>query len=206
MLEEQKQNIREIIELFDRAEDKVKEIEQLDQEISIPSINELRYVGYHLARLFCEEDPQEIDTQIIKAKNHCQRAIYDAHEIGIIYMLEQIKFFKETYLSSINFVIEVLPDYADSLRIAQESSVFIAKIKEHHRENRDIYYEECQPHYASLRKVFDTFILAKPLIEQKKIAANKNDKKETRRFVINVLLIILGIIVAIIIGFFSIVN
>jgi hypothetical protein len=89
MSPEQRDTIKEIIDLFDKAEDKVKEVEQLAQELSVPSINELRYVGYHLARSFCEDNPQEINTQISKAQGHCKRAIYDAHEIGIIFMLEE---------------------------------------------------------------------------------------------------------------------
>jgi len=50
--------------------------------------------------------------------------------------------------------------------------------------------------------IFKTFNVAMPLIEQKRIEAIKQDKIETRRFIINALLIILSIIVAIILGFF----
>jgi len=140
MLEEQKATIKEVVKLFDQAEDKVKEVEQLDGNISIPSINELRYAGYHLARLFCEEEIEAMDKQINKAKSHCQRAIYDAHEIGIIYMLEQIKAFKEQYHHFPSFIIDVIPNYTENLYAAQEAADFIAKIKESHRENRSEYY------------------------------------------------------------------
>ena len=34
--------IKSIVDLFDTAENKVKEVEQFAQELSIPSINELR--------------------------------------------------------------------------------------------------------------------------------------------------------------------
>jgi len=206
MLEAQKEAIREIVKLFDQAEDKVKEVEQLDGTISIPSINELRYAGYHLARIFCKEDSAEIDKQINKAKSHCQRAIYDAHEIGIIYMLEQIKTFQEQYHHLPSFVIDVIPHYTESLYAAQEAADFIAKIKESHRENRSEYYKQCEPYYSELNVIFKTFNVAMPLIEQKRIEAVKQDKIETRRFITNTLLIILSIIVAIILGFFSINN
>jgi len=200
MQAEQRLAIKALVTLFDKAEDKVKEIEQLDREISIPSINELRYVGYHLARLFCEEQPEKIDEQIKKAQQHCQRAIYDAHEIGIIYMLEQIKAFKERYIDFPDFVIEVIPDYTDSLRLAQSAATFISRIKENHRDDRGAYYAECEPHYLSLRKVFDTLSVASPLIEKKRSGALRKDKQETRRFILQTLLIILSIIVAIIFG------
>jgi hypothetical protein len=101
MSPEQKNTIKEIVQLFDEAESRVKEVELLAHELSIPSVNQLRYVGYHLARSLNEEDNStEFDLQIGKAKGHCQRAIYDAHEAGIIFMLERVKQFREVYSGS----------------------------------------------------------------------------------------------------------
>lgn len=200
MSPEQKNAIKGIIELFDKAEDKVKEVEQLAQELSVPSINELRYVGYHLARSLCEEDHQEFDAQISKAKGHCKRAIYDAHEIGIIFMLEQIKLFNEEYSKYSGSVIEVLPSYTLELTTASKASQFIAAVKEKHRDNRDAYYEACQPHYVSLRETLEKLTIATPLINQKITEKKENDRKNTRRFITTCLLTSLGIIVSLGIG------
>jgi len=196
MQAEQKKSVQDIIELFDIAEDKVKEIEQLNHEISIPSINELRYVGYHLARLFCEDDSQEIELQIAKAKSHCQRAIYDAHEIGIIYMLEKIKLFKEQYMTFSHLVIEVLPNYIEILKKANQAARFIAGIKENHRNNRHSYYQECEPHYSVLRDSLDELMVAELLIQQKIIEYRIKDRKQSRNFIITVVLSLMAIVVA----------
>lgn len=200
MSPEQKNAVKEIVTLFDSAEDKVKEVEQLAQELSVPSINELRYVGYHLARAFCEEDPQELNIQITKAKGHCKRAIYDAHEIGIIFMLEQIKLFKEEYSQFSSSVIEVLPSYTQELATASKASRFIAEVKEKHRNNRDTYYKKCEPHYLSLRDIFDKLTIAEPLINQNISEKSENDRKNTRRFVTTTLLSSLGIAISLTIG------
>lgn len=185
--------IKSIIDLFDTAENKVKEVEQFAQELSIPSINELRYVGYHLARALCEESEQELNCQIEKAKAHCKRAIYDAHEIGIIYMLERVKLFKEGYMSHSSAVLEVVPTYTDELSKSNKASRFIAEIKESHRDDRDEYYEDCVPHYDSLRDIVDKLTVAEPLINIKIIEKAESDRKGTRRFIATVLLSLLGL-------------
>lgn len=45
-----KDRLKELSDLFAEAEAKVKEVEEIDGDIVVPSINELRYVGYHLIR------------------------------------------------------------------------------------------------------------------------------------------------------------
>jgi len=200
MTPEQKESIANIVSLFDKAEDKVKEVEFLAQEISIPSINELRYVGYHLARSFCEEDKDKLDTQIDKATRHCKRAIYDAHEIGIIFMLEQIKIFKERYLPHSDIVLKSIPSYTEDLVSVDKAAGFIAEIKGEHRKNRDVYYEECAPFYLTLKETLHKFNIAEALIKQSIIKKSEEDRVETRRFVISSLLTFLAIVVAIILA------
>lgn len=185
--------IKSIVDLFDTAENKVKEVEQFAQELSIPSINELRYVGYHLARALCEENEQELNCQIEKAKGHCKRSIYDAHEIGIMFMLESVIDFKKNYTVHSSTVLEVIPTYTDELSRSNKASRFIAEIKESHHDNRDDYYEDCVPHYDSLRDIVDKLTVAEPLINKKIIEKIESDRKGTRRFIITVLLGLLGL-------------
>lgn len=192
--------IKEIIDLFDKAEDKIKEVEQLSQNLSIPSINELRYAGYHLARSYTEEDPKKLDIQIDKAKRHCMRAIYDAHEMGIIDMLKLIKVFKEEYTQFSTSVLEVIPTYTEKLSTANKASRFIAQIKENHRDNREAYYNDCEPHYKALRDIVDNLSEAEPLVNKNITERKENDRIQTRRFVITVLLSLLALTVSIFIG------
>lgn len=196
MLKGKKEDIEDIIRLFDEAEEKLKDVELQDSELSIPAINQLRYAGYHLARAFCEDSPEIVNVQINKAKGHCKRAIYDAHEVGIINLLEQIRIFDEKEPSFLQFVVDVIPTYPQLLQDASEASSFIAKIKENHRDNRDSYYQECEPHHQKLREVVSTLKLSEPSIYSKSTAYIEKGKKENRRFVTTTLLTILLIVLA----------
>lgn len=200
MSPEQKLALREIVDLFDEAERKVKEVEQFSQELSVPSINELRYVGYHLARALCEDNADAVADQLKKARGHCQRAIYDAHEIGIIHMLEQIRAFKDGYQKSSHVVVEVIPDYVDLLVSADKATEFIVQIGQKNPESRDGYYRECAPHYATLKGVLSKLTIASPVIDGKISASLKAEQKVTRRFILTVSLTIFGLLVSAAIG------
>ena len=196
MSPENKSSIREVVDLFDKAEKKVKEIEQLDQELSVPSINELRYVGYHLARAMCEDDGAELNAQIHKAKGHCQRAIYDAHEIGIIHLLERLAAFKERYSESAHVIVELVPTYIDDLKKADEASSLLSTVSSN-GVAREEYYEECQPHYECLREIVGKLSYAAPLIDQKIDSNNRASIRDTRRFITTTVLTLLAISVSI---------
>lgn len=202
MTSAEKLALREIAELFDEAERKVKEVEQFSQELSVPSINELRYVGYPLARALSEEDANtaNITDQLQKARGHCQRAIYDAHEVGIVHLLEQIREFSESYRKSSHIVAEVVPDYVDLLVRADQEKVFVVQNGEKNTDNRGAYYRDCAPHYAALKATVHKLVIASPLIDDKIAVAQRTEQRETRRLILGVLLTILAIMVAIAIG------
>lgn len=189
MTPKQTSSIREIVSLFDEAELKVKEIEQLAQELSVPSINELRYVGYHLARALCTEDESKLTLEIQKAKGHCQRALYDAYEIGIIHMLEQIKLFKERYVKHSHFINDVVSGYVECLIEVDNASSFIVDVRKEASDDRGEYYKRCGPYFEQLRVICSKFDQATPLIDAK----IHQDKIQSRRF-------ILGLSVSLMIG------
>ncbi|MBE0508349.1 MAG: hypothetical protein IBX50_16800 [Marinospirillum sp.] len=74
-MEIDKSQLESLLSLFSEAEAKVKEAEEIDGAISVPSINELRYVGYHLTRALANKDPREVEQELTKAANHARRAI-----------------------------------------------------------------------------------------------------------------------------------
>ncbi|MDQ7074607.1 MAG: hypothetical protein Q9O24_05515 [Gammaproteobacteria bacterium] len=168
-----KEQLENIIRLFDEAENEVKKIEGLNGEIVIPSLNELRYVGYHLVRSLCEENESEMLKQIEKAENHCKRAIYDATESGLLYFLENIMAFKRDY-SNNSAIMDVLPDYAKYLAEADTARKKIAQIASNGIRDRSNYYKECHPMYCSLEKIDHQFDIARPIIS--KLIDDKNLK------------------------------
>lgn len=197
---EQRTAIKEIVDLFDCAESYVKELEQYAEQLSIPSINELRYVGYHLARALTSTGSEELDDQIHKAKGHCRRAIYDAHELGIIYCLEQVKQFKVRYNGNGHIVTRVISDYSDCLAVAKEASRFIAEANKNGRHDRDSYYEKCRPYFERIREVCDKFNEISPHVDS---AISKEAQKATvatRRFRIQFTLSLVALVVAVAVG------
>ena len=88
---EKKAKLRQIVGLFDQAENLLKEVEKVCGDLTVPSINQLRYVGYHIARAIVAQHDDSFFDELKKAENHCKRAIYDAYEVGILYFLDGIK-------------------------------------------------------------------------------------------------------------------
>jgi len=65
----------------------------------------------------------KIENNIYEAKDHCKRAIYDAMEIGIVYLLNRIRIFIEDYkYVTIN---NIIPDYINKLRRINEIKSYI---------------------------------------------------------------------------------
>jgi hypothetical protein len=60
-----------LLNLFEQAETKIKNVEQITSEgVLIPSINQLRYAGHHIVRSLLSDDAKERQAKRVKAINH----------------------------------------------------------------------------------------------------------------------------------------
>ncbi len=150
---------------FDEAERRIKLIERegLSDGIDIPSLNELRYVGFHLLRAFSTNSYEKQKEQLDKAKRHCERASYDAMELGIIQRLEEIRIFQKDYRKIT--ISSVVSDYLEMMEKTQEANAFIA---ESDPENREAYYSECETHYLTLKKIAEKLMVAREELNKEK--------------------------------------
>ncbi|MCK5717151.1 MAG: hypothetical protein KAH77_06635 [Thiomargarita sp.] len=190
------QLLDKIVLLFEKAEISIKKAEQLSSNLSIPSINELRYAGYHIIKAISVTQSVAIsEKEMAMAEKHCKRAIYDATEIGIIYLLESIEIFQKDYSTSTN-IIPVLSDYVDLCKQVENAKNFIANIKNNNHNNRDQYYEECAPYYEELNKIKQTLTCARPEINK----LNDSERKKTRIVILQIVISILAIIIILFIG------
>jgi hypothetical protein len=166
---ENQSTFNKICDSFRSAEDRIKEIEWR-AGLDIPSVNELRYVGFHLIHAIQSSDIKEQDEQLRRAFRHCRRAEYDAVELGILSSLEAVAEFQESYRSLA--VIDHVKDYIGILK-------FCEKIKQRQglsaeSEYRDEYYESVQKDYLVL---IDHVALLKGVMpELDKKAAELKDK------------------------------
>lgn len=111
------ESVAEVKKLFSLAEQYAKEVEFLSSAVQVPAINELRYAGQHILKALVKDDDEEADAELGKAKGHCQRAMYEAVEAGIMFCLDAIKAFQEEHRHLV--VTEVIPDYPQHLARTQ---------------------------------------------------------------------------------------
>ncbi|MES0491112.1 MAG: hypothetical protein ABUK01_14025 [Leptospirales bacterium] len=147
-------DLDEISKLFVEAEKIIKSIEKLDKGLVSPSVNQLRYLAHHLIRILQNNIDIEDKKENIKlAKNHCKRSIYDANEVGILYLLTKISNFQAGY----RFISlsKHFNNYPDNLFRINEINKFVEvplsdgeKIK---------YYDKVSQHYIELRDLSELF-------------------------------------------------
>jgi len=114
--------------------------------------------------------------------------------------------FKDDY-SKASDVLSVLPNYTALLSLAEQAAINIDEVKSDHYESRDKYYEECQPIYLSLKKIVHELDVARPLIngliEERRVKIEERqlqDKKETRKFIIMVVVTLVAGILSVAYG------
>jgi hypothetical protein len=86
-----------LYELFRQAEVQLKQTEEIDRNLTIPAVNELRYVAFHLLRALSEQEGNGFDADIERAENHAKRAIYDATEASILSLLEKAEAYQADF-------------------------------------------------------------------------------------------------------------
>jgi len=188
-----------VAETFKRAESKIKEIEIHNSEIIIPSLNELRYVGYHIILAGKAQDEQKIDEELQKANQHAERAIYDAIEAGLLYKIEEIRNFHMDF-DHIPQTTKIIDGYLDKMSKVQNALQTISLVDKETREDK---YKEIEVHYKTITEIANIFQLSSNKIKDAVYEDNKKAKQEGRRFIINALLATLAIVVAVAIAYFT---
>ncbi len=103
------QDFAHVRDLYSLAEKRIKLVEQLDSEIVIPAINQLRYAGWHILESLLSDDADKAN--IKEAEIHASRAVYDAIEAGTLELLLEFAQFK--YDFRYITIGDVIPDYLE---------------------------------------------------------------------------------------------
>ena len=180
--------IVEIRRLYNQADSLAREVGELRSEIQIPAINELRYAGHHV--LLAITDDGTVDMEAFgKAKSHCERAMYEAAEAGIMFCLDSIEDFRRTYSDLV--VSDVISDYANRLARAQVALDLIVR----GRSGRSSVAEHVATYmdaFRALRETVQLFDASRDDLNAKRT----QQIRAHRQFVIRALLILLGVLVA----------
>ena len=118
-------------------------------EVPIPAINELRYAGHHLLQSIDDDGTIDIES-LGKAKSHCERAMYEAAEAGIMFCLDSIKDSGKDYSDIV--ISEVIQDYPQRLARVQQTLDMIIK----GRSDRDSVETHVDAYMEEFRMVRDT--------------------------------------------------
>ncbi|MBL0699474.1 MAG: hypothetical protein JJV92_01145 [Desulfosarcina sp.] len=204
--------LEEISSLFTYAEQKIKKIEYFADGVPFPAVNQLRYVAFHLLRAeqlrngdedLCKD---ELHDELKKAKNHCQRAIYDANEAGVVYYLERIRKFKEDYESET--IPDIVPNYINHLVKAKEIKNFLWVVGkkslseraeglnriDKEKDNND--YQKSDEYLIQLQEIDNILDLARPELNKKIEGRREKMLISISGLAIGILAILVTIVVA----------
>ncbi len=187
--------ISDVVDLFLKAENELKTIEQLNEALPIPPVNELRYAGNHLARAwdaFNKGDEPTRDDEILMAAKHCQRSIYDSYEMGIQFQLDRVNKFRDDYRKIP--VTQTLKNYSELRAQATRAYKHIQEVATKHKGNREVYYDDCREHYKKIEDVAD-------ILDASRDDLNVQidlDIRNTRRWALGIGLSLIGVIVVLI--------
>ncbi|MCB1699544.1 MAG: hypothetical protein H6985_02630 [Pseudomonadales bacterium] len=152
ILDENMHLYRKVLEAFKQAEQFIKnvELESNGDDLSVPSINELRYCGHHLVKaLERGADAEKQGEELKKAFRHCKRASFDAVELGIIRKLEIIRTFEYDYRKSL--VTDVWPDYVECAKQLAEVQQFLGN--QGVMRGREDYFNSCLDSYQKVAAI-----------------------------------------------------
>ncbi len=146
-----RQMAKDVCGLFEKAESRIKELELLYNEgLAFHPVNQLRYAGFHIASALKETGIAEQEEQWKRATRHCQRAIYDASEMALVYCLNGYKNFKVDYKTV--DVSPSVPDYLDIVKKIREAQELIKSTDHDTRENK---YDDCQRCFEEIKPLID---------------------------------------------------
>ena len=185
----EKKSIEDFKKLYASADKFAREVSEFMSGISIPAYNELRYAGYHLIKSIDDHGVLSDYDELRKGLSHCERAQYEASEAGIITALEIIKSFRKDYRDLV--VKEIIEDYPNILRRADRAKKIIAEGREDDKTHpqRAFSYMEI---FKELKEDCETLGYNRDDLN----ARLRQDRKETRNFIIRISLTALGIAIA----------
>ena len=118
-------SVPELTESYEVADRFTREVAQFRSAIAVPANNELRYAGHHLLQALDGNAEVSKPDELRKAKNHCERAMYDAAEAGIIYAIDEIARFQDDYRGVV--ISRVIKEYPNVRALATRAQATLAQ-------------------------------------------------------------------------------
>ena len=183
-------SISDLRTLYDTADKFAREVAEFRSEIAIPAYNQLRYAGHHFLQALDDSGSVSNNEQLRRAVSHCERAMYEAAEAGIISALDSIDQFRKDYKNIV--VKDVVDGYASTVVQAQEAQNLLAR----GRSDQMSSSARASCYMKTFRQLRD----ASRMLEASRDDLNAKlleQALENRRFITRCLLIVFGIGVAV---------
>lgn len=154
MDEELKSALAELAAHMNRIEKRLKQAEQVREEVVIPGINELRYAGRRFVDAWAiaalpnptEVQKQEVRDHIVIARQYLQNADHDVTDAICFFIHREINQMQKRY--GADEMIRVFPEYAAFAHHMKEANEIISGSRET-RAQRAAAYEQLQSEYVT---------------------------------------------------------
>ena len=186
-------DLRELCHLYETADRFAREVGEFRAEVPIPAHNELRYAGHHLLQSLNDEGQVADQEQLRKAKSHCERAMYEAAEAGIMQVLEETEEFRQTYKKL--DVSDVVPDFRERILKARRAQKLIVR----GRADRESAEQHTSQYMEAFRDLSDSLDVLDASRDGLNAKWEEQDARR-RRDVRNTLLAVLGIVVGLLVS------
>lgn len=183
-------DVAEFRHLYEKADSFTREVGELRSEVLIPAINELRYAGHHLLQSINDNGTIGDVESLRKAKSHCERAMYEAAEAGIMFCLDSIKSFERDYNDMV--ISEVIHDYPQRRVRVQRALDIILKGRSGRKsveDHVDAYMEE----FRAVRDILQLCDASRDDLNVKR----RREVRDQRRFVTRITFLVLGVLVTV---------
>ena len=178
--------LRELADNFRKTEDKVTEIQDALNATAVPSLNQLRYAGYHLSQVITRSNlsstPLMLDQgHLVSSYRHCLRAYYDVFDFAVIIIVEAFRNVVADYGAALIPIEQHFPKYplwtveirqlSKLKKLAEENELYE---RARDRSKREQYYEILDKKIVVAFEVFEHI----PLMAEKLSFLIRTGEKE----------------------------
>ena len=187
--------LKEAIDLYETADGFVREVGTFREDAVIPALNELRYAGHHVVQSINADDGRVTEgDQLRKAQGHCERALYEASEAGIMVAGRAIASFRNSYPGIV--ISEIVKDYPDFRLLARKAQELVDTGRTD-RESVRAQTQEYMTTYRQLRDAVDVLDASRDDLEAKLEINRKADRQFLLTLVTRIALGVVGAAVAV---------
>jgi len=176
-------------EQYDAADTFARAVASFRDDVSIPANNELRYAGYHLMCALDDKGGIKDKDQLSRAISHCQRAMYEAADAGILSALDMIEIFKKEY--HLVCISDVVKNYELIIKDARKAQKMLETTRKHNSSGA-LISNDYKNTFEKLRDHCETLEDAREELNKK----IRKENQEWRRFIITISFTALGVLFA----------